>query len=92
MRTPPQLWALMHTDPQGSPMLLRTVFLELPCRECRLHFQAYQREDPPAYGAGWFAWTVRFHNAVNVRLGRAPWTLEEAARMWGRVPLTVSAR
>jgi hypothetical protein len=83
--TPPaQLWAALHTDPRGSWRLLRRVRAELPCETCVRHFDLFVRVFPPAFGEGWFAWTVQLHNNVNVRLGRPLWTLDQARRLWGR--------
>jgi len=30
----------------------------------------------------WFPWSVKFHNAVNTKLTRKQWTLEEAITCW----------
>lgn len=30
----------------------------------------------------WLPWSVRFHNAVNAKLGREQWTIDEAAARW----------
>ncbi len=88
----PEIWAWLHVDSRGSWALLHALRAELPCKPCVEHYDAYLRERPPVFGAGWFAWTVAFHNEVNVRIGKPFVPLAKAAYLWGRVPLTVSAR
>jgi len=82
--TTQELWARLHRDGTGSNALLDDVRAHLPCPVCVEHFDAYRREHPPAFGRGWFPWTVAFHNAVNARLGKPVLPLGTASRIWSR--------
>lgn len=52
----------------------------VPCGECRVFWRSWLSGNPPPLSSQeeFFAWTVAAHNAVNVKLGRREWTVEEA--------------
>lgn len=84
------LWAVWHRralDWQGdddSAWIRTEILAKLPCGECSNHAKAYLADHPPYFtAADYFTWTVAFHNAVNTRLGREPWTVEKAHAHWG---------
>jgi len=81
------LWAEIHrralahdgTDDRG---FIDSVTARLPCSTCRPHWLAFMASDPPDFGPGYFAWTVRAHNEVNARLGKPVVGLDEARGLW----------
>lgn len=52
----------------------------LPCATCRVHAEQHMHEHSPAFTTGedYWAYTVAFHNAVNVRTAVPTLTLDEA--------------
>ncbi len=48
---------------------------------CQAEWHQFIRHNPPDW-TNWFAWTVRAHNAVNLRLGKAVLSLEAARKMY----------
>jgi len=58
----------------------------LPCPECSAHYNAWVSANPvtlplagPALQAALATWLLALHNDVNVRNGKAVWTLEQVA-------------
>ena len=82
------MWAELHTKAAPDGAWLDGFAARVPCGACRGHFRAYVADDPPPLGdpAGWFAWTVGAHNAVNERRGVACWTVGQARARWGCGP------
>lgn len=92
----PHVWAAIHLIALGSPEKFDSasasgykVFIQnlpyvIPCNTCREHFLEYLTKSPPAFTgrAEFFEWTVKFHNAVNVRLGKPVVELETARKKW----------
>lgn len=81
------LWAILHRAalaPTGtfSEQFLAAFRKTLPCGECRRHWDAWVAENP-RWVPDPFAWTVAAHNAVNARLVRKVWSVEEARARWG---------
>ena len=80
----PREWRGLHVDAIHYPaaparcevaqafMDLWSRIHRLPCPECRSHATAYARRYPPdlTSGAGYQTWGLRFHNSVNLRLGK----------------------
>lgn len=63
----------------------------IPCRDCRIHAQAYIARNPPEDAlvkenenrdVGAFLWSVQFHNAVNVRLKKRPMPPKQAIELY----------
>jgi hypothetical protein len=87
----PQGWYWLHTQAIKYPvspskadqaaMFARFwAFIQtLPCPECKYHATAYARAYPPDFSgsAGFQTWAWRFHNAVNLRLGKPLMSAEE---------------
>lgn len=64
------------------------ILTKLPCGDCSRHAKAFLVANPPAWSPGhYFTWTVIFHNAVNLRLGRPLWTIDQAREVWSAAPL-----
>jgi hypothetical protein len=81
-------WKLLHSyrgcDPQW--MDLWVYFIPNRC-ECKTGYQQIIKEMPPDYSSpmAFFHWTVRIHNAVNRKLGKAELTLGQALTLWRNV-------
>lgn len=79
----PTIWRILHdlaeaTDERaGWEELGRVLPGSLPCVECRVHFATWIAANPWSMTGGARRWMLAAHNAVNVRLGRRVWTLEE---------------
>jgi hypothetical protein len=58
----------------------------IPCEKCALHYGGWLGrldEDGDYRGRlGMFRWTVDLHNSVNVRIGKAECTYDEALSRW----------
>jgi hypothetical protein len=78
------LWREIHAfDPSGSAdprAWLCTVLARLPCGECSRHALDYTATHPPDFSSrdAWYAYSVTWHNAVNVRLGKPQMSITEA--------------
>jgi hypothetical protein len=72
------LWGFLHCATDADQAWLDRFAAMIPCGECRAHFTGLLLKVPPAFGAGWFEWTVEIHNAVNRRLGKPAMGLGEA--------------
>lgn len=48
------------------------------CDKCKKHFREYLFKHPVQDSPDPFEWTWRFHNAVNLRLGKDVYPLEQA--------------
>lgn len=70
-RDGPALWREIHTREAPDAAWFATIATRLPCGSCKADWLAYVATNPPDFGAGWFAWTVSAHNAVNARLNDA---------------------
>lgn len=77
-----RLWAELHTKRDVTPAFLQQFTKRIPCAECQAEWVALTNRIPPAFGPGWFAWTVEAHNAVNARLNKPKMSLEDARRLW----------
>jgi formate-dependent nitrite reductase cytochrome c552 subunit len=78
----PKLWAELHGraaafagDVDGERKWLAEFAARLGCGDCKRHWLQWVAENPPdlASAEAYRAWTVRAHNAVNRRLGKAEW-------------------
>ena len=78
-----ELWEELHLKKGADAKWLAGWVKRIPkfgCA-CRKGFELILREIPPRFD-DWFAWTVEVHNAVNRKLGRKEWTLDEAVARW----------
>lgn len=79
------LWRKLHTTALAgnlTPEWLNTFAPRLPCGDCQQHWTSLLKEIPPVFGAGSFEWSVTVHNAVNRRLGKPEWTVEDARSLY----------
>lgn len=77
----PALWTFLHTaaatldTPEALVQILEALPRTLPCPECRQHCEDYFATHPPCAAVRDVATASRyvfdFHNAVNLRLGKA---------------------
>ena len=78
------VWATIHVlalnESKNFAAFLDSLEHLLPCKKCRMHFQEYKSKNPLLGNA--FEWTVRFHNAVNQKLGKSEMSVEAARAMW----------
>ena len=90
----PAAWTFLHAaaavcdDPDGFRELLRAAARCLPCRECRREAGQYLQEAAEELAAvdgkvaaSRFLW--KMHNAVNARLGKPSFRVEELRRRYG---------
>ena len=89
----PPLWKEIHLKSLTYSTDEFRVFLDsvpgrIPCEKCRRHYNAYRAEHPIHNNTNVLMWGIRFHNAVNLRLGKpvipAPKAIEIIKR-WARV-------
>lgn len=79
------LWEKLHTATAPDTILVSLVSNSLPCGECTQEFVAYIAAHPPDF-SNWERWVLDLHNAVNQRLGRKAWTIEQARERWPTPP------
>lgn len=88
----PSMWRVLHILSLLAPATAWAkvpVALDgaLPCPECRTHFHEWVVAHPlTASGDGPRDWVAALHNAVNDRLSRPSWTMDEVLAAYG--PLT----
>lgn len=92
----PGLWTALHCmtfnypetpnehDKEDHEEYLKALSKTLPCMICRQHCKAYLLEHPPALSsrAEFIRWMVDFHNAVNTRLDKPVWELEDVYKTY----------
>lgn len=87
-----ELWRELHTRAldikTDDSMYIRQFRLNIPrythgCK-CNEFWANWSRLNPPVYGDGYFAWTVKAHNAVNYKLGKPTYTVEEARKFFSK--------
>lgn len=90
----PLLWTKFHAYPWNADLTSARQWIEvfgngIPCGECRSHWKRWVEEHPPDLrnAESLFRWTIDAHNAVNRRLGKREWTLDEAICKWATRPL-----
>ena len=85
------LKALRATKKNEKAEVSRCIVLDIasfPCLKCREHAKEYVRKNPlidvvnSKKEISLFEWTVNFHNAVNIRIGKDTYSLEDAMAMW----------
>lgn len=88
----PSVWRILHAAAdKAHPKLaaaLRALDGALPCPDCRGHYHAWLQSHPLPEGGGQNrpalpiggdlrTWLLDLHNDVNVRTGKAPWTIAD---------------
>lgn len=89
----PSMWRVLHVLSllapaaawEGVPTALDGA---LPCPECRTHYHEWVAAQPidTSIATGPRDWVAALHNAVNDRLSRPSWTMDEVLAAYG--PLT----
>jgi hypothetical protein len=79
--------ALNHKEDHDIAFLMnfiRTIPRYTSGCHCKEHFLAWRNNNPVEYGPNYeyFKWTVRAHNAVNEKLGKATMSYEEAFNLY----------
>lgn len=79
-------WIDLHDGTVHDALSLANWELNIPqygC-QCKKFYAEWKAENEPDFTSpdGFFAWTVRLHNAVNVKLGRPELTIDEARKIW----------
>jgi len=77
----PGLWNALHTASLiGSADALAAIAIALansiPCPECTEHYKTWLAEHPVVGVTDMVSWFLDIHNSVNLRNGKATWTLE----------------
>ena len=88
----PHVWATMHslalrsdnsaTDNSDFLLFLQSLETLLPCTKCRKDYTKYLNSNGYPNPKESFLWTVNFHNAVNQKLNKQTFTLEQAKSQW----------
>lgn len=89
----PPLWTALHTAAQFTNSdthrsVWKRIFIvissALPCSECSAHYNAWVAANPvplpyehPELQMALSAWFLALHNDVNVRNGKATWTIDQ---------------
>ena len=88
-----QLWSELHRHAinhigNNDIIFLNTFRSKMPrfttgCR-CKEFWDNYVRSHPPVFGPNkeYFKWTVDTHNAVNIKLGKPIFSLEDALTLY----------
>jgi hypothetical protein len=89
----PRLWRELHqwalafefASTMSAEAWLDRFAARLPCGKCRRHWREIVKANPPTFDSAdaLFAWTVDRHNDVNVTLGKATMTADEARLEYG---------
>lgn len=82
------LWKELHEKQDPTPEWFGTWLARVPntssCGSCQKWAIDWIKipGNEPQFGRCWFTWTVRFHNAVNAKLGKEQWTIDKALKHW----------
>jgi hypothetical protein len=81
------MWEKLHRHAMRSSGKSQSEWLnawaaQLPCAECRHHWNALVLQSPPDWER-FFVWTIACHNRVNEALNKPVWTLKQALARWG---------
>jgi hypothetical protein len=101
-----QLWNELHTRAlnftgKDDSIFIRNWGNRIPrfkkgCK-CKEFWTIWSRNNPPTYypADAYFAWTVKAHNAVNTKLGKKTFTVEEARKLYDttlKAPLSYTTK
>lgn len=93
----PGYWAswhlkTIHADTESKKAeIARNIALDIqnfPCMDCKNHAKTYVSRNPlikavkSTHPLSLFAWTINFHNHVNLRLNKKIYQIDEARKMW----------
>ena len=92
------LYARTKTEKNFVVKMIELTSRTFPCMECRKHIQEYIEMHPldsavenvistdqDGHDISLFEWTVDFHNAVNKRLKKKVYTVEEAYKLYSNM-------
>lgn len=81
-----ELWSDLHTRRDWTAEKMERFTSLVPCGDCREHWKALLKENPPPYGddEAVFVWSVDAHNRVSRKLGKDILPLPTARARWGR--------
>ena len=82
----PSHWPWLHNGEWSTEEELAVWESGIPnygCK-CKAFWRAWKAANPPPYGdpAKCFDWSVTAHNAVNAKLDRQIWSIEQALEHW----------
>ena len=81
-------WNELHAM-QNDPVKLADWESRIPNYECKCRegYELFKATDPPDFSSpmSFFHWSIRIHNAVNRKLGKAELTLGQALTLWRNV-------
>ena len=49
---------------------------------CREHWKLVVSQNPPTFGADYFAWTVKVHNEISKKINKPTYTVEESRKFY----------
>ncbi len=92
----PGIWFTLHSNASWADTIdrkrcvidqIKHLQVNFPCNECKVHFGEYIRTHPLESTLNdnpesLFAWTVAFHNAVNLRLRKSQVSYEDAKKLY----------
>ncbi len=92
----PPLWQVLHefsfqfpdapspSQQKAAETFVTSALTLLPCEECQHHASMYlaAHELDTSSKIGFATWVLNFHNDVNARLGKKPWTMEQAEKFY----------
>jgi hypothetical protein len=84
----PGLWRVLHTasvvatgaDLVSLPGVLAD---SLPCSVCTMHYRAWLAGHPVSLSTDFVQWFVDLHNNVNIRNGKAGWSVDSVRTTYG---------
>lgn len=79
-------WAIAITDPSAAPAWIAAWSARIPCGDCRRHWSTWYAANPADLSspAGMFEWSIHAHNAVNRKLGRPEWTVQQGIYQYSK--------
>lgn len=85
----PIIWRVLHVLSllaQGAAVWVgvpKALDGALPCPDCRKHYHEWLTTNPLTAYASPAAWVLALHNAVNERLERPVWSMDEVTKYYG---------
>lgn len=70
--------------PAERAAYVASIYLRLPCGDCKSHWQAYLVENPPPFDSSeaLFRWTFEAHDHVSARKGLTRISFDEAKKLY----------
>lgn len=96
----PGMWEMFHSfamswdlNVDAAVAFLNKFAAQIPCGACKTHWRQINEELPPDMSSrnAFFSWSVEAHNAVNAKLNKPPFAVEEARMIYEKyVPKSVN--